>query len=83
MDRREAMLRELNLYPLWVRREPVAQDAAAAEEIAPVTYIKTPDSSLDGDDKGAVADEKTGAAGENGSSRRSFCREFTRRFPAG
>jgi len=65
MDRREAMLRELNLYPLWVRREPVAQDAAAAEEIAPVTYIKTPDSSLDGDDKGAVADEKTGAAGEN------------------
>src|ERR1035437_6115575 len=26
MDRREAMLRELNLYPLWVRREPVAQE---------------------------------------------------------
>lgn len=27
MDRREAMLRELNLYPTWVRREPVAQEA--------------------------------------------------------
>ncbi|MFA6922003.1 MAG: uracil-DNA glycosylase [Gallionella sp.] len=26
MDRHEAMLRELNLYPLWVRREPVAQE---------------------------------------------------------
>ncbi len=26
MDRHEAMLRELNLYPMWVRREPVAQD---------------------------------------------------------
>ncbi len=24
MDKREAMLRELNLYPLWVRRDPVA-----------------------------------------------------------
>lgn len=25
MDKREAMLRELNLYPMWVRREPVVQ----------------------------------------------------------
>lgn len=27
MDRREAVLRELNLYPLWVRREVAADDA--------------------------------------------------------
>ena len=35
MDRREAMLREMNLYPLWVRRE---QPAAAREE-APVVEV--------------------------------------------
>lgn len=29
MDRREAMLRELNLYPTWVRREPVALETIA------------------------------------------------------
>jgi len=30
MDRREAMLRELNLYPLWVRREQPAPDVVSA-----------------------------------------------------
>jgi uracil-DNA glycosylase family 4 len=31
MDKREAMLRELNLYPLWVRREPAVQRTVASE----------------------------------------------------
>lgn len=37
MDRREAMLRELNLYPLWVRRAPVALETIApnVEPLAP------------------------------------------------
>src|SRR3989338_1499667 len=30
MDRREAVLRELNLYPIWVRRNRPAQIAATA-----------------------------------------------------
>ncbi|NCN23016.1 MAG: hypothetical protein GW921_02360, partial [Gallionella sp.] len=35
MDRREAMLRELNLYPLWVRRDlPVA-----VQEALPVVAV--------------------------------------------
>lgn len=32
MDRREALLRELNLYPLWVRREPVKTPEPCAVE---------------------------------------------------
>ncbi len=35
MDRREAMLRELNLYPAWVRRSPVAHQAQVGEPLAP------------------------------------------------
>ncbi len=34
MDRREAVLRELNLYPLWVLREPQPAAAAAAPDVA-------------------------------------------------
>jgi len=37
MDRREAVLRELNLYPLWIRREQPARlagDQLPAEEVA-------------------------------------------------
>ena len=37
MDKREAMLRELNLYPMWVRRNPVhatEQQMAAVEQAA-------------------------------------------------
>lgn len=34
MDRREAMLRELNLYPAWVRREPVAHQAQSTGQLA-------------------------------------------------
>lgn len=30
MDRREAMLRELNLYPVWVRRNPVSTEGEAS-----------------------------------------------------
>lgn len=40
MDRREAVLRELNLYPLWVRREPVSggmTEVIAANEPPPAT----------------------------------------------
>ncbi len=43
MDRREAILRELNLYPLWVRRDQTASTAgdprpaeALAESVAPI-----------------------------------------------
>ena len=37
MDRREAVLRELNLYPLWVRRDqpaPITTEAPAVELVA-------------------------------------------------
>lgn len=35
MDKREAMMRELNLYPFWVLREPVANIAPVARATAP------------------------------------------------
>lgn len=34
MDRREAMLRELNLYPLWVRREKPVQELPDEPQVA-------------------------------------------------
>ena len=62
MDRREAILRELNLYPLWVRRDrpaPMAGDPPPAEvtaESAPpvVAEITTHEVSADADTSTAV-----------------------------
>lgn len=44
MNREEAVLRELNLYPLWKRREQVAPVAEAAPVLQPVqTEVKSED----------------------------------------
>ncbi len=41
MDRHEAILRELNLYPLWVRRDAVPE--AEAPEPAPAEPLAAPE----------------------------------------
>ncbi|MFA6970624.1 MAG: uracil-DNA glycosylase [Gallionella sp.] len=80
MDRREAMLRELNLYPMWVRREPVAQEthaqtceqsveAAAVNATAVEDHASVSDShSPVGQDKGVAADEVVHLAGDESGS---------------
>jgi DNA polymerase len=53
MDRREAMLRELNLYPLWVRQEPpapcAAQDAISVAVSEPAAKMNAPAPDEQGD----------------------------------
>lgn len=66
MDRREAMLRELNLYPMWVRREPVADEPVAAPErveLPPADdQVVHPAAPTDAADLFVAAPEPAGAA---------------------
>ena len=41
MDRREAMLREMNLYPLWVRRDASGQESVHRETVAITASVST------------------------------------------
>lgn len=41
MDRREAMLREMNLYPLWVRRDASGQEPVHREAVAVPESVST------------------------------------------
>lgn len=64
MDRREAMLRELNLYPLWARRELPVQEAVAMPAVVAVederaAHTQACVPSSDGRSKAVVHDEQT------------------------